>query len=366
MTKSSARRPTVAIAADPFELPSSTGAGTGRPSASEAGSGPVIPTAPPRSTPQATWPDLRPEIRDEQLWSQLQALIAVARLSSFTRAAQRLSLSKAAVSQRISDLERHLGQQLVQRTTRSVRLSEAGQRLVEQAEPGLVLLSRSLTEARDAAGAPRGLLRVTAPVALGRQHVAPMLVPFFERYPDLRIELDLSDRLVPLTQEGFDLAIRHTSQPPDTHVAFKLCESRALLLASPSYLARAGRPQHPAELAQHRCLPYLRPGPAHWFFERRAGVPAERLRVPVQGLLRAGNSEVLRDAALAGLGLALLPDFSARDAVRDGQLIEVLPDWRVVGFFGEAIYAVHPWSSHTPQGVRLLIEHLKAAMNGGF
>jgi DNA-binding transcriptional LysR family regulator len=307
-----------------------------------------------------------PPARDELLWPQLQALVAVAQLGSFTRAAQRLGLSKAAISQRIAELERHLGQQLVQRSTRSVRLVEAGQRLVEQAEPGLALLNRSLLEAREAAGTPRGLLRVTAPVALGRQHVAPALPAFFARYPELRVELDLSDRLVPLAQEGFDLAIRHTSSPPDTHVAFKLCRSRALLLASPAYLARAGRPQHPAELARHHCLPYLRPGPAQWFFERGAGAQVERLRIPVQGPLRAGNSEVLRDAALAGLGLALLPDFSARAALDQGLLEEVLPDWRVAGFFGEAIYAIHPWSGHTPQGVKLLIEHLRGALGTGF
>jgi DNA-binding transcriptional LysR family regulator len=310
----------------------------------------------------------RTDTREELLWSQLQALIAVARLGSFTKGAQRLGLSKAAISQRIADLERHLDQQLVQRTTRSVRLSEAGLRLVEQAEPGLALLSRSLSEAREAAGAPRGLLRVTAPVALGRQHVAPALPAFFERYPELRIELDLSDRLVPLAQEGFDLAIRHTSAPPETHVAFKLCASRAMLTASPAYLERAGMPQHPAELAQHRCLPYLRPGPAQWFFERASGdaEAPERIRVPVQGNFRASNSEVLRDGALSGLGIALLPDFSARDAMREGGLVEVLPDWRAVGFFGDSIYAIHPWSSHTPQGVRLLIDHLKGVMSGGY
>ncbi|WAC73978.1 LysR family transcriptional regulator [Roseateles sp. SL47] len=318
--------------------------------------------SPPRPEPRN---ELRAETRDELLWSQVQALVAIGRLGSFTKAAHRLGLSKAAVSQRVSDLERHLDQQLVQRTTRSARLTDAGQRLMEQAEPGLALLNRSLSEARDAAGQPRGVLRVTAPVALGRQHVAPALVAFFERYPALRIELDLSDRLVPLAQEGFDLAIRHTSQPPDTHVAFRLCASRALLLASPAYLQRFGTPGHPAELAAHRCLPYLRPGPAQWFFERRDR-PEDRLRVPVQGLFRAGNSEVLRDAALSGLGLALLPDFSAREALQRGALVEVLPQWRVVGFFGDSIYAIHPWSSHTPQGVRLLVEHLRAAMSGGF
>ncbi|MET0211007.1 MAG: LysR substrate-binding domain-containing protein, partial [Burkholderiaceae bacterium] len=112
--------------------------------------------------------------------------------------------------------------------------------------------------------------------------------------------------------------------------------------------------------------PYLRPGPAQWFFERHADGLTDRVRVPVQGLFRAGNSEVLRDAALAGLGLALLPDFSARDALREGRLVEVMPDWRGAGVLGDAIYAIHPWSSHPSQGVRLLIEHLKRALGAGF
>ncbi len=304
----------------------------------------------------------KPELRNELLWGQLHALTVIAQVGSFTKAAQRLSLSKAAISQRIADLERAMGVQLVARTTRSVRLSEAGQRLVEQTESSFTQITRSLAEARDAAGQPRGLLRITAPVALGRQHVAPQLESFFELYPEIRIELDLSDRLVPLAQEGFDLAIRHTSAPPDTHVAVKLCASRALLLASTSYLKKQGEPGHPIELAQHACLPYLRPGPAVWLFER-AG---ERLKVPVQGPLRAGNSEVLRDAVLSGLGIALLPDFSAAPALRAGRLKEILPDWRPAGFFGDGIYAIHPWSSTTPRPVRLFTEHLKKALGQGF
>ncbi len=304
----------------------------------------------------------KPELRNELLWGQLHALTVIAQVGSFTKAAQRLSLSKAAISQRIADLERAMGVQLVARTTRSVRLSEAGQRLVEETEASFAQITRSLAEARDAAGQPRGLLRITAPVALGRQHVAPQLESFLRLYPEIRIELDLSDRLVPLAQEGFDLAIRHTSAPPDTHVAVKLCASRALLLASTSYLKKQGEPGHPTELAQHACLPYLRPGPAVWLFER-AG---ERLKVPVQGPLRAGNSEILRDAVLSGLGIALLPDFSAAPALRAGRLKEILPDWRPAGFFGDGIYAIHPWSSTTPRPVRLFTEHLKKALGQGF
>ena len=315
-------------------------------------------------------PTSQHELRQDVLWGQLHALTVIAQLGSFTKAAQRLGLSKAAVSQRIAELERAMGQTLVARTTRSVRLSEAGRQLVEDTAASFAQINRSLGAARDAVGQPRGLLRVTAPVALGRQHVAPLLTGFFQKYPEIRIELDLSDRLVPLAQEGFDLAIRHTSAPPDSHVAFKLCGSRAMLVASPAYLQARGRPDHPQALADHACLPYLRPGPTVWLFERSdaeaGGSGPERLRIPVQGPLRAGNSEILRDAALAGLGLALLPDFTAAPALRSGALIEVLADWRPVGFFGDAIYAIHPWSSQTPRPVRLLIEHLRASLAPGF
>ncbi len=302
------------------------------------------------------------ELRHELLWGQMHALTVISQLGSFTKAAQRLGLSKAAVSQRIAELEKALGQQLVHRTTRAVRLSEAGRELVEQTEASFAHITRTLGVTRDAVGQPRGLLRVTAPVALGRQHVAPLLASFFQRYPEIRIELDLSDRLQPLAQEGFDLAVRHTSSPPDSHVAVKLCSSRALLLAAPAYLAAHGEPRHPEELASHACLPYLRPGPAQWLFEKRG----QRLRIPVQGPLRAGNSEILRDAALAGLGLALLPDFSAGPALRSGALVEVLSDWKPVGFFGDAIYAIHPWSSTTPRPLKLLIEHLRQHLSAGF
>lgn len=306
-----------------------------------------------------------PTVRDEALWDALHTLTVLAQLGSFTRAAQRLGLSKAAVSQRIAELERVLGVGLVTRSTRSMRLTEAGDRLVQDSGPSFAQLARSLAAARDAAGQPRGLLRVTAPVALGRQHIAPALPDFLARYPEIRVELDLSDRLVALAQEGFDLAIRHTSQPPETHVAFRLCASRTCLVAAPVYLATHGRPAHPAELAQHACLPYLRPGPAQWFFER-GGRRRERLRVAVQGPLRAGNSEVLRDAALAGMGIALLPDFSAAAALARQDLVELLPDWRAVGFFGDAIHAIHPWSASTPRPVQLLVQHLKQRLAAGF
>ena len=307
--------------------------------------------------------------RIDLLWPQVHTLALLAQLGSFTRVAQRLGISKAAVSQRLTELERDVGQTLVQRTTRSLRLSEAGQRLVAQTAESFAQIARGVAEARDQAGEPRGLVRVTAPVALGRQQVASAIEAFCRAQPEVRIELDLSDRLVTLAHEGFDLAIRHVSAPPDNHVAWRLGGSRALPVAASAYLRRRGAPLHPVDLAGHACLAYLRPGPAAWAFERlgevTAGIEPERCSVTVQGPLRANNSEVLRDAALAGLGIALLPDFSAAEALRSGRLRALLPDWRPIGFFGDAVWAIRPWSPHTPKAVQALVAHLRATWSRG-
>ena len=307
-------------------------------------------------------------LRTDALLAPVHALGVLAQTGSFTRAAQHLGLSKAAVSQRIAELERAVGVPLVQRTTRSVRLTEAGQQLVADTLDGWRRIEEALTAAHDLADTPRGLVRVTAPVALGRQHIAPLLTDFLRRWPEIRVELDLSDRLVNLAQDGFDLAIRHTSAPPDTHVAWRLCTSRTLLVATSVYLRRRGTPAHPSELDRHDCLPYLRSGPSVWHFEAldtAAGDEPQRVSVAVQGPLRASNSEVLREATLAGLGIGLLPDFSAAVALRAGRLKPVLPGWQAVGVFGDGIYALRPWSAHVPKAVRTLVAHLRAAMAGG-
>ena len=304
------------------------------------------------------------------LVADLHLLTVLADTRSFTETARRLGASKASVSMRISELERAAGVMLVRRTTRSVGLTEAGQQLVNGMQPAFNRISESYTAVKDLVGAPRGLVRVTAPVALGRQHLAPFVAAFLKRYPDIHIELELTDRFVNLANEGFDLAIRHTNAPPETHVAWVLCETRSILLASPDYLARRGVPSKPSELAGHDCLLYLgNHNAATWTFVRTGKRKSrEQVGVTITGTLKANNSEVLREALVAGLGIGLLPDFSATAAAGSGSapLVQVLPDWQVQGFFGERIYALRPWSPQVPKAVQCLVEHLRESFAGGF
>ncbi len=303
-----------------------------------------------------------------ELWSHFHWLNVLAQQGSYTAAAARLGVSKAAVSQRMAELERVAGVALVQRTTRSVRLTEAGQRLVDDTRASFEHIAQCFAQVRDAAGAPRGLLRVTAPVAFARQQLVPRLPEFLRQYPEVRLELDMADRLRSLATEGFDLAIRHTATPPDTHVAWTLCATRSVLVASRAYLRRQGVPAAPGDLAQHNCLHYPRSQdtPAWTLEPLQPAAGAERVTVQVSGSLAANNSEALRDAALGGLGIALLPDFSAQASLLAGKLVMVLPQWQPVGAFAEQIYAIRPYSAHVPRAVTAFVDFLRRALAPGF
>jgi DNA-binding transcriptional LysR family regulator len=297
----------------------------------------------------------------------LHMLTVIAETRSLTQTARRLGVAKSSVSMRLKDLERALGVPLVRRTTRSITLTPAGQQLVGETRSSFAHIEQGVSGVKDLAGAARGLVRVSAPVALGRQHVAPAIPALLRRYPDIRLELDLTDRFVNLVQEGFDLAIRHASRVPESHIATPLCESRSVLLASPDYLARRGLPEHPQELVHHECLLYLRDGTPSWSFERTVGRRrVERVSVPVRGPLKANNSEVLREAVAAGLGIGMLPDFTAWGGAASKDLVQVLPVWRPVGFFGERLQAIRPWAPRTPRAVQCVIDHLRQALGGGF
>jgi DNA-binding transcriptional LysR family regulator len=264
------------------------------------------------------------EQKIDELWHHLHWLSVLAQQGSYTAAATRLGVSKAAMSQRIAELERAARVPLVQRTTRSVRLTEAGQRLVDDTRSSFEHIAQSFAQVRDLAAQPSGLVRVTAPVALARQQLMPLLTEFLKTHPEVRIELDMSDRLRALATEGFDLAIRHTAQAPDTHVAWTLCRTESVLVATRAYLRKKGEPQVPQDLQAHNCLHYPRSQELPvWTFEPRQNAakakPApDLISVAVNGSLAANNSEALREAALMGAGIALMPDFSAQAALRQG------------------------------------------------
>lgn len=321
------------------------------------------------------------EQKIKALWSHLHWFTILAQQGSFTAAAARLGVSKAAMSQHIAELERVAGVALVSRTTRSVRLTEAGERLVEDIRGPFEQIALGFEGVQDTAATPHGLVRVTAPVAFSRQQLIPRVADFLREYPNIRLEIDMSDRLRSLTLEGFDLAVRHTVAPPETHVAWKLAATRTILVASKAYLRRRGLPRTPGDLADHSCLHYPRAqGTPTWTFVpaqpskatgRAASAKAgdahvNPVSVAVSGPLAVNNSEALRDGAIGGLGIALLPDFSAQSALEAKKLVEVLPAWRPTGAFGDSLYLIRPQTPHVPRAARAFVAFLREAFGTGF
>jgi DNA-binding transcriptional LysR family regulator len=299
------------------------------------------------------------EMKTDTLWDHLHWLTVLAEQGSFTRAAERLDVSKAAMSQKIKELEQIAGVLLVQRTTRSVRLTSAGEKLVEELREPFARIEQSFFSVRDTAGPVRGLVRITAPVAFARQQLVPIIGEFLHDYPQVRLQLDVTDRIVSLSSEGFDLAIRHSDTLPETHVALPLCDTQTVLVASPAYLNQQGIPNTPQDLVQHNCLYYPRGVESpRWRFVTAAD--GEEVQVRIQGSFATNNSESIRDAALQGLGIAMLPDFSAREALATGSLQQVLPEWQPVEAFAARLWIVRPWAAQVPRAVTTFTQWLRA------
>lgn len=299
------------------------------------------------------------EMKTDTLWDHLHWLTVLAEQGSFTRAAERLDVSKAAMSQKIKELEQIAGVLLVQRTTRSVRLTSAGEKLVEELREPFARIEQSFFSVRDTAGPVRGLVRITAPVAFARQQLVPIIGEFLRDYPQVRLQLDVTDRIVSLSSEGFDLAIRHSDTLPETHVALPLCDTQTVLVASPAYLNKQGIPNTPQDLVQHNCLYYPRGVESpRWRFATAAD--GEEVQVRIQGSFATNNSESIRDAALQGLGIAMLPDFSAREALAAGSLQQVLSEWQPVEAFAARLWIVRPWAAQVPRAVTTFTHWLRA------
>jgi DNA-binding transcriptional LysR family regulator len=240
----------------------------------------------------------------------------VVELRSFAVASAELALSKATVSKAVSRLEHRLGARLFNRTSRRLALTDAGQKLSARAARLLLDGEAVENEALAQSVAPRGLVRLAVPMTFGVRAVAPILPEFLAAYPDVAIDLHLSDAMVDLIGEGFDAGLRIASLPDSSLIARRLCAMPRYTVASPAYLKRHGRPTHPMHLAQHRCLGYAYLStPGVWHYTNAAG---EQASVRPAGPLRVNNGEALMPALLAGLGIADLPDFIVGDAIASG------------------------------------------------
>jgi DNA-binding transcriptional LysR family regulator len=255
----------------------------------------------------------------------LAVFAKVAELRSFAAAAKDLELSKATVSKAIARLERRLGARLFNRTSRRLALTDAGQLLLDRAARILAEGEAAESEAHSQSASPRGLVRLAVPMSFGLREVAPLLPEFLAEYQDVSVDLHLSDELVDLIGAGFDAALRIAALPDSSLRARRLRDVSRNLVAAPSYLERRGRPSHPRDLMHHACLCYAYlPTPDVWRFVNRAG---EVVQVRPAGPLRANNADALAPALLAGLGLAVQPDFVVGEAIKDGRLEVVMQDW---------------------------------------
>ena len=279
----------------------------------------------------------------------------VVELRSFAAAASELGLSKATVSKAVSRLEERLGARLFNRTSRRLALTDAGQKLSARAQRLLADGEAAENEALAQSTSPRGLVRLAVPMTFGVKAVAPILPEFLRSYPDLAIDLHLSDAMVDLIGEGFDAALRIARLPDSSLIARRLCAVPRHTVAAPSYLKQHGRPTHPMHLAQHKCFGYAYLSTADvWHYSNAKG---EQVSVRPAGPLRVNNGEALLPAVIAGLGIADLPDFIAGDAIRSGKVQPVLDGWSQPE---GAVHLVTPPGGPRPARVEALGDFLAA------
>lgn len=295
------------------------------------------------------------------LFEEMSVFVRAVEVGSFSGAAKRLGIAKSIVSRRIDSLEARLGASLFHRTTRHLSLTETGLAYFERASRILADVAEADDVARRLQGELRGKLIVAAPMSFGWRHVSPAITEFLVAHPQLDIDLDLNDRRVDLVSEGYDLAIRIDKLADSSLIARRLAPCRHVVCGSPSYLADRGVPLTPIDLAaqDHACLVYSnRPASEQWRFRvhgewKDAPVRAQRLAV--------NNGDVLRDAAVAGLGLIVLPTFIVSDAVTAGSLRIVLTEYE---FFDPSIHAIWPPNRQLSTKVRALVDFLTKRFGG--
>jgi DNA-binding transcriptional LysR family regulator len=277
----------------------------------------------------------------------------VAELHSFAGAAADLNLSKATISKAVSRVETKLGTRLFNRTSRRLALTEAGRTLAARAAHILAEGEAAEAEGLAQSLAPRGLIRLAAPMSFGLRHLAPLLPDFFAAYPHISIDLHLSDAMINVIGDGFDAALRIAALPDSSLLARRLCDAPRFLVAAPAYLETHGRPNHPLQLGKHACLGYsYLLTPDLWRFTDSKG---ESVSVRPNGPLRVNNGDAMVPALLAGLGLAVLPEFIIAEPLRDGRLEKLLPGWTLPS---GALHWVTPPGNPRPARLTALADFL--------
>ena len=296
-----------------------------------------------------------------EMLKEMAVFAQVVDSGGFSAAARHLGLTTSAVSRHVSRLEAYIGGRLLQRTTRSVSLTELG----EQVHTACVRMVNTAREIQALAGSysarPNGVVRISAPVVLGQLWLAPLLPAFLDRYPEVDVRLSLVDRNVDLIEEGIDLAIRIAADLAPGLAARPLGPMRYLLVASPQYLAAHGTPAMPQELPEHRCnyLGYARFGAA-WTMRREGPGEAEIVSIRVPSRLTINNSAALMAVVEAGGGIGLVPDFTARAALSQGRAVRILADWTFDEPYAGTVHAVYMPGPHLALKVRAMIDYLVA------
>lgn len=291
----------------------------------------------------------------------MASFVRVVECGSFSAAARQQGSTASALSRQIAALEQALGLRLLERTTRRLRISEAGTEVFERCREMLGAAQAALAVGERLMSHPRGRVRLSVPKAFGKFLVAPLMAEFLARYPEVDVSLNLSDRSPDLIAEQFDLLVCITDQPPPGLAGRPLCSVRQLLCASPAYLAAHGTPQHPQELVRHACLYLDESADDHrWHFSNGN----QQCVVAVRGRFASNHSEVRLHGALNDLGIACLPHFTSAQALAEGRLQQVLADWRYTGSYQGTAWILYPPSRHLPPKLRVLIDHLAAGLAG--
>lgn len=294
------------------------------------------------------------------LFAATRVFVQVVDSGSFARAATALDLSNAVVTRQVAALEKHLGARLLNRTTRRMSLTDAGEEFYGRSRSILEQLAEAEAVASQGTRSPVGLLRLSAPLSYGISHLAPVLARFRQRHPQLRLDVDLSDRLVDLAHEGIDVALRIATRLDLGIVSRRIATLDAVVCASPDYLRTRGLPRKPADLARHDTLgfSYLWVGD-EWPF---TGPDGRREQIQVHPNVHSSNGELLRELAIAGGGVILQPRFLVEDALRRGTLVPILESYRTLELNLYAVYLSHRF---LPSKVRVFIDFLVDALGTG-